>query len=97
MRYVYAFFFVLFFLVGVLFATKNPQGVVIHFYPDLQWQTSLAIALIAAAGIGVLLGAVGSAASLMRTRAQLALRQREIRAMEQEVTNLRALPIRDAI
>ena len=81
-------------VVGVTFGLKNYQPVEINYY-EFQWQVSLAFALFIAMALGVVVGALASVLATWRVRRELARSRRDLKRMEQEIDNLRALPIRD--
>ncbi len=82
---------------GLSFAYKNAQVVVLDYYFGLHWQSPLSLMLLATIAIGIVLGFVASLGMLVRMQRQLVRARREIREIEQEVMNLRALPIRDVL
>lgn len=81
-------------VVAAFFASLNPAEVTLNYYfgsADLP----LAILLVAAMGVGVMLGLFAGLGLYVRAkRTQLRL-QRKARLAEQEVNNLRAIPLRD--
>ncbi|MHB8535687.1 MAG: LapA family protein [Sulfuricaulis sp.] len=84
-------------LVGVAFAFQNRQVVELSYYFGLHWSGPLSIALLAAFTIGVVAGYLASMRTVVRMQRQLVQARKEIRQIEQEVINLRSLPIKDAI
>ncbi len=82
---------------GVSFAFHNRQAVDVNYYFGLSWDGPLALALLAAIAVGVAIGFLASLRTLLRLQRQLVAARREIRQIEQEVQNLRALPIKDVI
>lgn len=83
--------------IGLGFAYKNATPVAVRYYGGLVWHAPLAVTLVVALAIGVMLGFIGSLLQLARIRRQLAQARKQIRHMEQEVANLRALPIKDVL
>ncbi len=94
----------LYFLLGIIvmflglsFAFKNAQVVALNYYFGLQWESPLSLMLLATLAVGVVLGFVASLGMVLRMQRQLVRARREIREIEQEVMNLRALPIKDVL
>jgi putative membrane protein len=84
-------------LFGVTFAFQNRQAVDVNYYFGLSWNGSLALALLAALAVGVVIGFLASLRTVLRLQAEVVAARKEIREVEQEVQNLRALPIKDVI
>lgn len=82
---------------GVGFVTKNAQLVSLKYYFGLDWEASLAVMLLTSLTIGVILGLAASIGMVLRMHHRLAQARREIRETEQEVKNLRSLPIKDVL
>ncbi|HKJ71128.1 MAG TPA: LapA family protein [Gammaproteobacteria bacterium] len=91
-----AILFLLVFLIGVSFALKNPQGVAIQYYFGLEWGPfPVSLVIIVVFLFGVLAGGVvASLPLLVRYREARRLRRR-MEEMEQELTRLRKLPLKD--
>ncbi|EHL95378.1 hypothetical protein HMPREF9946_05238 [Acetobacteraceae bacterium AT-5844] len=78
-------------LVLVLFAVSNTGPVDLRFWPfDFAWQVPLAGAVLGAAFLAFLLGALLTWGTGMRHRAQAKKMQRAARLLEAEVADLRA-------
>ena len=84
-------------LFGTTFAFHNRQMVGITYYFGLSWNGPLALALLSAVVVGVVIGFLAGLRTLLRLQGQLGAARKEIRQVEQEVQNLRALPIKDVI
>jgi putative membrane protein len=82
-------------LVGITFSYKNAQLVELSYYFGVRWQTPLSFMLLTATTAGIALGFLVSLGMVARMQRQLRMVRRESRQLEQEVHNLRALPIRD--
>jgi putative membrane protein len=82
-------------LVGITFTYKNSQTVELDYYFGIHWQSPLSFMLLTTLTVGIALGFLASLAMLGRMQRQLLQARRETRQLEQEVHNLRALPIRD--
>jgi lipopolysaccharide assembly protein A len=95
-RFLYGFLIVAVLLVGVTFTTKNAQMVELNYYFGVHWVTPLSFMLLTTFTVGIVFGVLACLAMLARMQRQLLEVRRESRQLEQEVNNLRALPIRDA-
>ena len=82
---------------GVTFAYQNRQTVDVSYYFGPSWNGPLALALLAAVAIGVVIGFLATLRTVLRQQRQLAAARNEMRQVEQEVQNLRALPIKDVV
>lgn len=80
--------------VTVYFASLNLAEVTLQYYFG-SIQLPLAIVLVAAMGLGVLLGLVAGLGMFVRAKRDHVRLQRKARLAEQEVNNLRAIPLRD--
>ena len=95
-RYLYAVLIVVVVLLGATFTYRNAQPVEFNYYFGVHWVAPLSFMLLTTLTIGAVIGFVVSLAMVARMQRQLLLLRRETRQLEQEVHNLRALPIRDA-
>jgi lipopolysaccharide assembly protein A len=84
-------------LFGITFAVKNHQDIELAYYFGLQWRGPLSIALLSSLAVGVVVGYLAGLRMVIRMQRQLVQARKEIRQIEQEVMNLRALPIKDVI
>jgi|SRR4030065_493309 len=82
-------------LLGVTFTTKNAQVVELNYYFGIHWVTPLSFMILTILTIGIALGLLASLAMQARMQRQLLQARRDNRKLEQEINNLRALPIRD--
>ena len=94
-RIVYGILVLAVLLVGVTFTTKNAQVVELNYYFGVHWETPLSFMLLTTLTVGLALGLLASLAMQARMQRQLLQVRRDNRQLEQEVNNLRALPIRD--
>lgn len=94
-RFVYSILVLAIILVGVTFTTKNAQVVELNYYFGVHWVTPLSFMLLTTLTVGIAFGLLASLAMQARMQRQLLHARRENRQLEQEVNNLRALPIRD--
>jgi putative membrane protein len=84
-------------LVGITFAYQNRQLVTVGYYFDLQWSGPLSLALLVTFSFGVIIGYLASLRMVVRMQRELVRARKEVRQIEQEVQNLRALPIKDVL
>lgn len=82
---------------GITFAFQNRQEIELAYYFGVRWQGPASLALLAALTIGVVVGYLASLRMVIRMQRQLVQARKEVRQIEQEVMNLRALPIKDVI
>lgn len=82
---------------GLSFAYKNAQVVELNYYFDLHWAAPLSLMLLTVFTLGFLFGVLASLRRVIRMQRQLAQARKEIRQIEQEVINLRSLPIKDVL
>lgn len=83
------------FLTGVLFTSVNTETVVINYYLDTQ-EMPLAVALLIALVLGVVVGLLAGMTLSLKYRNQLRLSNRQIKKLDKELENLRAMPVRDS-
>lgn len=96
-RILYFIVFVVVLVLGLTFALQNSQAVAINYYFNVNWQGPLSVFLLAALIVGSVLGFLASLGWVYRMRRQVNRSRKEIRKLEEEINNLRSLPIRDAI
>ncbi len=83
--------------VGITFAFKNQQVVELRYYFGLAWSGPLSLALLTTLALGVAVGYLASLRMVIRMQRQLVQARKEVRQIEQEVANLRAMPIKDVL
>lgn len=83
-------------VLGLSFAVLNAQPVTLNYYLG-TYPVPLSLALVSSLALGALLGVFVSLAMLVGTKRRLAQLQRKVAVAEQEVTNLRAIPIKDPL
>ncbi|MEF8792713.1 LapA family protein [Thiohalorhabdus sp.] len=88
--------FLLVFLIGVSFALQNPQEVAIKYYFGLEWGPfPVSLIIIGVFLVGAIVGGVVASLPLLaRYRENRRLRRR-MEEMEQELSRLRKLPLKD--
>lgn len=94
-RLLYAVIFLIVLVLAVSFAAKNHQIVEVNWYFDFNWSGSLSVLLFCVLAIGALLGTLLSLSWVWKTKRDQAVTRRQMKKMEQEVANLRALPIKE--
>jgi putative membrane protein len=82
---------------GITFAYQNRQAIEVTYYFGLRWGGSLSLALLTVFAIGIAAGYLLSLQRVVRMQRDLVKARMEIRQVEQEVQNLRALPIKDVL
>jgi putative membrane protein len=83
----------LFMLLGAAFAIINDASVAVDLYlvrPELP----LSLVVLAALGLGIVIGAAGGMIYFMRMKRENAELKRKTRLVSEEVRNLRAMPIK---
>ena len=75
-------FRIVLFLLILSFAIVNTDPVTIRYYLGFQWEAPLVVALLAAAGLGTLLGLLVGLFQALRLRRQIAALKRELRAAQ---------------
>jgi putative membrane protein len=84
-------------VLGLTFVVKNPAPVDLFYYFGWHWTGPIAVVLLVVLAIGMLLGFLASLALVFRARRRLGQARKQQRKMEQELTNLRSLPIKDPV
>jgi putative membrane protein len=96
-RIFYAVVAVIFVIFGITFAFQNKQIVEVNYYFGLHWSGPMSVVLLSAVSLGIVIGFLASLRTVVRLQRSLGQARREIRLIEQEVINLRALPIKDVL
>lgn len=84
-------------IAGITFGFQNNQNIELSYYFGLVWTGPLSLTLLISFTIGVAVGYLASLRMVVRMQRQLVQARKEIRQAEQEVINLRALPIKDVL
>ena len=79
--------------VGILFAQANSSLVVVDFFWGV-FEGELASVLLSSAVIGLIIGILVGLMLSLKPRSQLRQNGRRLKALEKELDNLRALPVR---
>ena len=81
-------------LLGLGFAQINADEVTLHYYfNSITVPLSLLLAL--TLGLGVLLGLLASTAAIYRVRRENSRLRRQMKLREEELSNLRSIPLKD--
>ncbi|NCF10057.1 MAG: DUF1049 domain-containing protein [Gammaproteobacteria bacterium] len=94
LKLIYAILALALFVITLSFAALNSDPIPIDYYIG-QVEIPLALLLVAALGVGALLGSLVGLGRVVRVKREMARLRRESRATEEEVRNLRALPLQD--
>ncbi len=81
-------------VVAAFFASLNPGEVTLHYYFG-SVELPLAVLLVATLGVGLLIGLFVGLGLFLRAKREQVRLQRKARLAEQEVNNLRAIPLKD--
>lgn len=81
--------------VGVAFASLNSMPVALDFY-YVQVELALPVLLVIVLMLGVLLGMMSATGYCLRQRRELSRLRRDVKVAEEEINNLRTLPLKDA-
>ena len=95
MRYIAYIFWFIVIILGVLFATLNSNSVAINFYIK-SFNVYLPLLLLIELAIGALIGMLAVLPALIRVKAGNRKLKQRAKQIEQEVQNLRNIPIKDA-
>jgi putative membrane protein len=94
MRFIKLLFFLFLILLGSAFTVMNMESIHIDYYFG-ERDIPLPLLLIATLGVGALLGVLASLGSYLRLKHQNAELRRKISLAQEELKNLRAIPIKD--
>jgi len=91
-----AILFVVVFVLGVSFALKNPQEVAIQYYFGLEWgPLPVSLIVIVVFLVGILVGGLVACLPILARQRELRRVRRRMAEMEEELSRLRRLPLRD--
>ena len=96
-RIIYLFIGLITLFIGLTFAIQNKQRVELSYYFDWQWTAPIAVIVLVSFAIGVVCGFLANLWALRRMQRKVFKARKQVRLIEQEVDNLRSLPIKDAI
>jgi putative membrane protein len=81
-------------LVGILFAVLNSEPVKLNYYFGFR-ETPLSLALMLFLFLGAILGVLASLGLILRSRREVARLRKMAEVAEKEISNLRAIPIKN--
>lgn len=81
-------------VIGLSFSFLNAHSVTLQYYFGAQ-SAPLSFVIVAALIFGAILGVLASLGVILRQRREIARLRREVRVHEQEVANLRNIPLKD--
>lgn len=93
-RIVYSFIFLVLVIFGIVFAVLNAEPVKLNYYFGSQ-EVPLSLIIVFAMIVGAILGVVASASMIISNQLEAKKLRKSVELAEKEVTNLRAIPIRD--
>ena len=93
-RIVYSFIFLVLVIFGIVFAVLNAEPVKLNYYFGSE-EVALSLIIVFAMIVGAILGVVASASMIFSNRREVMKLRKSVELAEKEVTNLRAIPIRD--
>lgn len=79
------------------FAIKNSHIVTVSYYFGVNWLLPLSVLLFIVFVAGIVCGYLASLKTVIRMQRMVTVARNEARQAEQEVSNLRSLPLKDAI
>lgn len=94
MRYILYLFWILIILLGITFAALNPQKIVLNYYLDTQ-AIYLPLIILLALLVGAVLGIIVLLPSWIKNKNTVRQLKYKVKQIEQEVENLRTIPIKD--
>ena len=94
LRIVYLFIFLVLVIFGIVFAVLNADPVKLNYYFGSK-EVALSLILVLAMIVGAILGVIASASMIINARREVMKLRKSVELAEKEVTNLRAIPIRD--
>ena len=93
-RIVYLFIFLILVIFGIVFAVLNAEPVNLNYYFGSK-EVALSLILVFAMIVGAVLGVIASASMIISNQLEVKKLRKSVELAEKEVTNLRAIPIRD--
>ncbi len=86
-------FFFIILLLGLSFAVLNAESVKLDYYFG-SWQAPLSLLLAMVMTLGVVLGTLACMGMLLRLKRELSKLRKSAQLAQEEITNLRALPLK---
>lgn len=85
------------FLLAMSFAMRNDGTMTLDYYMGLHWEGPKYLVLLGVFTLGIFTGYLASLRTVLNMQRQTVKARKEVRQMEQELNNLRSLPIKDVI
>lgn len=95
MKIIFYVFFLLLVILGATFAYLNAGAVTFNYYFG-KHSMPLSLLLVCALGVGLLLGLLATLLPVLKLKAKNLGLKRKLKAAQQEVENLRSIPIKDS-
>lgn len=83
-------------VLGLALHLKNDQTVTLNYYAGTL-DLPLSLVIVGSLAVGAVFGIVASLGVILRLKRDKARLSRQVKAAEQEVANLRAIPIKDVL
>ncbi len=96
-KLIYSIIAIVVLLFGFTVAFQNRHAVDVNYYFGFHWRGALVWIILVVFATGALIGFLASLRIVIRMQRRLVQARKELRRKEQEVTNLRALPIKDVL
>ena len=94
LRIFYLLLFLLLIVIGIAFAVLNAEAVEFSYYFSSR-QIPLSLILVLAMFAGAVLGVLASTSLIIKLKREMAQLKKSASLAEKEITNLRAIPIKD--
>lgn len=95
MRFVATIFWIFIIVLAIIFALLNSHSVPIHFYFK-AYNIYMPFLLLIVLAVGAVLGILALLPALLRAKSNIRKLKQRMRQSEQEVKNLRTIPIKDS-
>lgn len=96
-RLIYLIVFLLVAIFAFTLNLKNPQSINLQYYFDLQFEAPLVLVLTASFLSGMVIGWLFMSLSVFKNKRQVGKAKKQLAKVEQEVENLRTMPIKDEV
>ena len=93
--FIYLLLFTAIAVFGLTFTLKNAQPVELHYYPDLVVAAPLSMVLLATLLLGALIGMLVTWGAGLKKKRDLSRARKKITKLNQEIQNLRSIPIKE--
>ncbi|MBA1444283.1 MAG: LapA family protein [Chromatiales bacterium] len=94
MRFLKLLFFIFAMMVGAAFTVLNAEPVLFNYYFGSR-ELPLSVILMGALGLGVFLGILSGLNTMLGLKRKNSILRRRSRLVDEEVKNLRSLPLKD--